>query len=303
MSVTFTKLFSSITASTIWCEDNETRLVWITMLAMADRRGRIFASVPGLAHMARVSTEGCRAAIEKFLGPDPDSRTPDYDGRRIEVIDGGWRLLNYEKYRAVRDEESIKESKRRYINERRAAERGESKDVENVEQSRPQSIQAEAEAEAEADQQQDQKPPASKSPRKSKRQRAMDHQLPAWIDRTRWQAWIAERTKPGAGLGLNIEKLTQWRSEGHDPNEILREAAASGWQGLFLPSSMKTNGATHGTPHPGSGKPSLVERVAANARRIIAAEQSALGLGDGHPVAADGADLRPPLDGTARRVS
>ena len=303
MSVTFTKLFSSITASTIWCEDNETRLVWITMLAMADRRGRIFASVPGLAHMARVSIDGCRAAIEKFLGPDADSRTPDYDGRRIEVIDGGWRLLNYEKYRAVRDEESIKESKRRYINERRAAERGESKDVENVEQSRPRSIQAEAEAEAEADQQQDQKPPAGKPPRKSKRQQAIDHPLPEWIDRAMWSAWITVRKTPDAGLDLNIEKLAQWRAEGHDPNQILREAAASGWQGLFLPSSMKTSGASHGTPHPGSSKPSLVERVAAHARRIIDAEQSSLGDDHGHAVAADGADLRAPLDGTARRVS
>lgn len=160
----------------------------------------------------------------------------------------------------------------------------------------------EAEAEAEADQQQDQKPPAGKPPRKSKRQQAMDHPLPDWIDRHRWHRWIAGRKTPDAGLDLNIEKLAQWRAEGHDPNQILREAAASGWQGLFLPSSMKTNGANHGAHHPGSSKPSLVERVAANARRIIAAEQSALGLGDGHAVAADGADLRPPLDGTARRV-
>lgn len=78
------------------------------------------------------------------------------------------------------------------------------------------------------------------------------------------------------------------------------------WPATFrnwIRNANRNAGATHGTPHPGSGKPSLVERVAANARRIIAAEQSALGLGDGDAVAADGADLRPPLDGTARRVS
>jgi hypothetical protein len=121
--MTFTKLFSSITESTIWSESSDVRLVWITMLAMADRRGRVWASVPGLANRARVPLADCREALAKFLGPDPDSRTQAFEGRRIEVIDGGWRLLNYEKYRQIRDDESVLEAKRRYINNRRAVER------------------------------------------------------------------------------------------------------------------------------------------------------------------------------------
>lgn len=141
MSVTFTKLFASITESTVWCESDATRLAWITMLAMADSRGRVWASIPGLANRARISVDAARAAIATFLSPDPDSRTPDHEGRRIEPIDGGWRLLNHEKYRSIRDEESVKESKRRYINARREKERC----VENVELCRDN---AEAEAEA-----------------------------------------------------------------------------------------------------------------------------------------------------------
>jgi hypothetical protein len=119
------------------------------MLAMADRKGRVWASIPGLANRSRVSVESAQKAINKFLGPDPFSRTPDHEGRRIEVIDGGWRLLNYQKYRDVRDEESVKESKRRYISNRRASEKQQlTQNVENVEQCRTLSIQAEAEAEA-----------------------------------------------------------------------------------------------------------------------------------------------------------
>ena len=147
MSFTFTKLFSSITESTIWIESDRTRIVWIAMLAMCDRKGRVWASLPGLANRARVPLEDCEKAIATFLGPDRYSRTPANDGRRIEVIEGGWRLLNYDKYRAIRDEETILESKRRYINTRRALEKANG--VENVEQSRPQYTQAEAEAEAE----------------------------------------------------------------------------------------------------------------------------------------------------------
>lgn len=95
----FTKLFGSMLASSIWCEDNETRLVWVTMLALANRDGLVEAAVPGLAHAARVPVDSCRRAIEKFLAPDPDSRSMNDEGRRIERVPGGWRLINYKAYR------------------------------------------------------------------------------------------------------------------------------------------------------------------------------------------------------------
>jgi hypothetical protein len=126
------------------------------MLAMADSKGRIFGSIPGLANRARVSVDSARTAINTFLSPDPDSRTPVAEGRRIEPIDGGWRLINHDKYRSLRDEESAKEAKRKYINERRAKERAEKVDktVDNSIYSRSQSNAVErcrdnAEAEAE----------------------------------------------------------------------------------------------------------------------------------------------------------
>lgn len=123
MSVTFTKLFSSITESTVWCEPNATRICWITMLAMADRHGRVWAAIPGLANRARITVDECRTAIECFLMPDRDSRTKENEGRRIEPIDGGWRLLNHAKYRAIRDEETIRESKRKYMENKRKREK------------------------------------------------------------------------------------------------------------------------------------------------------------------------------------
>lgn len=95
----YTKLFSSIVTSTIWRETKETKIVWITMLALADRDGVVEASVPGLADLAKVSIAECEAALGVLLNPDPYSRTKDNDGRRIEAIDGGWRLLNHAKYR------------------------------------------------------------------------------------------------------------------------------------------------------------------------------------------------------------
>jgi hypothetical protein len=104
----YTKLFGSILGSTIWREDPATKVVWVTMMAMADQDGIVEASIPGLASMANVTVEQTETAIRKFLAPDKYSRTPDHDGRRIEEIDGGWRLLNYEKYREKLSQEEIK---------------------------------------------------------------------------------------------------------------------------------------------------------------------------------------------------
>jgi hypothetical protein len=105
----YTKLFSTIVTSSIWSEDDATRIVWITMLALSNKDGEILAALPGLARMAGVSMEACQKAIEKFLGPDPHSRTKEEEGRRLEVIDGGWVLINHAKYRRMASDEERKE--------------------------------------------------------------------------------------------------------------------------------------------------------------------------------------------------
>jgi hypothetical protein len=143
----FTKLFSSITESTIWVAPDAHRICWITMLAMADRMGRVWASVPGLASRARIGVDDTRAALASFLAPDPDSRTKDHEGRRIEEIDGGWRLLNHAKYRAIRDVETTREVAREHMRRTRAKVRQQGEQFTAV---RRGSHIAEAEAEAEA---------------------------------------------------------------------------------------------------------------------------------------------------------
>ena len=104
----YTKLFHGIVHSTIWDEPAEVRLVWITMLALADAHGEVHASVPGLAHAARVSLDGCRHALERLSSPDDESRSKEDGGRRIRAIDGGWFLINHEKYRDAGAELAVK---------------------------------------------------------------------------------------------------------------------------------------------------------------------------------------------------
>jgi len=104
----YTKLFGSILDSTVWATPSAVRCVWITMLAMSDRDGIVEASVPGLAKRSGVDRGDCERALALFLAPDPDSRSREFEGRRIRPVDGGWQLLNYEKYR---DKSSLDERK------------------------------------------------------------------------------------------------------------------------------------------------------------------------------------------------
>lgn len=94
----FAKLHGSIIHSSIWMEDSDTKVVWITMLAMADGTGTVYASVGGLARAAGVSREACADALTKFLGPDPDSRDGT-TGERIRKVEGGWFVINHANYR------------------------------------------------------------------------------------------------------------------------------------------------------------------------------------------------------------
>lgn len=111
----FTKLFHSITTSSIWNTDDKTRIVWVTMLALCDPDGIVRASVGGLAHASRVSKEDCQKSLDVLLAPDDDSRSEEFEGRRIEKVDGGFLVLNYLKYRECRDEEDRKEYMREYM--------------------------------------------------------------------------------------------------------------------------------------------------------------------------------------------
>lgn len=95
----YTKVFESLLDSTVWQEAKETRLVWITMLLMKNRLHIVEASIPGLAKRAGVTLQECEIALDRFKAPDPYSRTKDFEGRRIEEVTGGWKILNGERYK------------------------------------------------------------------------------------------------------------------------------------------------------------------------------------------------------------
>lgn len=95
----YAKLSSSITTSSIWCEDDRTFRLWIAMLAMADAKGHVDGAVPGLARLLGCSIPEAEASLDRLCAPDSYSRTPEHEGRRLVREPGGWFVVNYELYR------------------------------------------------------------------------------------------------------------------------------------------------------------------------------------------------------------
>ncbi len=96
----FALLWSKILYSSLWVnESKETRLVWITLLALKNSEGIIQASVVGLADAAKVSPDECKKALKVLLSPDPNDTSKVENGRRIREIPGGWQIVNHDLYR------------------------------------------------------------------------------------------------------------------------------------------------------------------------------------------------------------
>lgn len=121
----YNKIFTKILDSSIWLESDTTRIVWFTFLASMDEDGvALFASIPNLAHRARVSLQAAEEAIKILESPDKHSSDPDNEGRRIERIPGGWVVLNAEKYRNLVTRVMIREKTRLRVAKYRAKQNG-----------------------------------------------------------------------------------------------------------------------------------------------------------------------------------
>lgn len=100
----FVKIYGSkLITSSLWDEAPEARLVFLSLLSIADSRG--YVDVPNeraLARLLNLPPDYVQRALTILMAPDEGSRTPTNEGRRV-VRDGtGWLCVNYAKYREFR---------------------------------------------------------------------------------------------------------------------------------------------------------------------------------------------------------
>lgn len=100
----------------MWVECDSTRLLFITLLAMCDKDGMVYGSRGGLSRQANIDPDEIDDAWNSLLSPDPDSsdkhRAPENEGRRVEEVSGGFRLLNFAYYRGLRNDDDRREQNR-----------------------------------------------------------------------------------------------------------------------------------------------------------------------------------------------
>ncbi len=132
----FVKLDCGILRSTIWF-DREAREVFLTALLLAEPKefpagaeqlqvdkleptgwrapegwyGYVPAAGTGIVRLSGVDWSAGEAALRRLGDPEPESRSQDFEGRRMIRIDGGYLILNYVRYRE-RDTTSAERSKR-----------------------------------------------------------------------------------------------------------------------------------------------------------------------------------------------
>ena len=99
--MSFLPLDRNILTSTLWADGTpEQKVLWIYLLLAADvRTGIVIETIPGIALRSALPVAAVRIGLAWLAAPDPDSRTTENDGCRIEIVEQGIKILNYEKYK------------------------------------------------------------------------------------------------------------------------------------------------------------------------------------------------------------
>ena len=231
MELAFTKLFNKIVTSSVWSEDDKTRIMWITLLAISDRHGYVAAALPGLADVARMSLEEAKKAIHNLESKDEYSRNKILDGRRIVPVEGGWEIVTYESHRKLLSKEERKAYKAEWIARKRRQERRQKSTTVDSEST----LSTQAEAEAEAD----------KSTPLAPLKGGTAPKILTDAVTARFRQWIKYRKENG-------KKVKDWNSffldqarwlaktfTETDQMEVLEQSMRNGWIGLFEPKRVK----------------------------------------------------------------
>jgi len=283
----FVKLDCGILDSTIWI-DRDAREIFITALLMAEPfeltteapqievrtlahtgfmappgwYGFIPAAGSGIVRRAGLDAEAGLAALERLGAPEEESRTPDFGGRRLIRIDGGFLVLNFDRYR--KKDHTSAERSRRY-RESRIASR-----VANVTPRVTTRSVTQAEAEAKADMKDIQKeakasrvfvPPSADEVKAYSAEIGYPLDGQAWCDSYAQKGWMVGKTKMKDWKAA----VRNWKANGWKPN------GGSGMNGHSTAPSRPVE-----KPRFADDDPFLV-----SARAAYKAEQEALRAGGG----------------------
>ena len=101
----------------------EVLIVFQQFFILADRNGVVDMTPDAISRRTTVPLDIIQKGIAVLEQPDPHSRTPDENGRRLVRLSDsrpwGWRIVNHAKYRGIRSQEERREYMRQYQRQRR----------------------------------------------------------------------------------------------------------------------------------------------------------------------------------------
>lgn len=215
------KLFASLYQGTMRGKPHEL-LVWTNLIAHADADHCVDIHPRAIADEIGLTVEQVNAALLTLESPDPESRTPDEEGRRLRRLDDhrawGWKLVNGEKYNALRNEAERREQNRLAQQKRRgkigADSQQPSASVSNGQQ--PSAVSANTDTDTDTDTDRSKK--GSKLPRKPFIAPSLDEftefcgglvpPLPALETQKAWLHWTEANWCRRGGLHVKDWKLT-----------------------------------------------------------------------------------------------
>lgn len=123
----YSKLYRTIFDGSLY-GNFEALTVFMAMLALSDVKGEVDCSPIKISDCLGAEIDFVLKGLKQLEEPDPYSRTPAEEGRRIipllndedEPRSFGWRIVNYEKYKAIRNEDERREYKRGWDREHRS---------------------------------------------------------------------------------------------------------------------------------------------------------------------------------------
>lgn len=136
----YVKLFSSIYQGTLRGRPH-CLLVFTNLLAHADSHGIVDMHPNAIADEVGLDVSEVRKTLLILEEPDSESRSPEAEGRRIVRLDEhrawGWQIVNYVKYRSIKNEDDRREQNRAAQERWRNKNKQQSADVSRVSPDKP----------------------------------------------------------------------------------------------------------------------------------------------------------------------
>jgi hypothetical protein len=193
------KVFDSIYDGTLY-GNWEAIATFQQLIVLANADGIVDMTPQAIAARTSFPLDLIQRGIKFLEAPDPYSRTPGDEGRRIALIDGhrpwGWRIVNHGKYKGLRDMAQKREADRLRI----SAKRKKNKDVAIVSPSVADVAHAYAYADADAEKRGAQRERGSRLP-------------PDWAPTAPLFAW-ASKERPDLDLTNTVAKFRDfWKAK------------------------------------------------------------------------------------------